>query len=124
MKISLWWRRLFFGHEERVAFQEALKCRREYEASLVEEKIFLYAALQYMLRKDFTRFEILAVLLQGEDNAFKDAVNEKILEMNDGIVPPELTECPVIDFPMILDIKPDEKATNADSVSEGSCTAL
>lgn len=106
-KLIVWWRRLFFGHEERELYKQALSARKEYEAQLHEEKVFIYAALEYMLRKDFTREEILTVLWQGEDTEFRDKVRRRVLEMNDGVMPPDIMETPVFDFP----ISPERKST-------------
>ncbi|EBV3390464.1 hypothetical protein ZQ72_26450 [Salmonella enterica subsp. enterica] len=108
-KLIVWWRRLFFGHEERELYKQALSARKEYEAQLHEEKVFIYAALEYMLRKDFTREEILTVLWQGEDTVFRDKVRRRVLEMNDGVMPPDIMETPVFDFP----ISPERKSTEA-----------
>lgn len=108
-KLMVWWRRLFFGHEERELYKQALSAMKEYEAQLHEEKVFIYAALEYMLRKDFTREEILTVLWQGEDTEFRDKVRRRVLEMNDGVMPPDIMETPVFDFP----ISPERKSTEA-----------
>lgn len=108
-KLMVWWRRLFFGHEERELYKQALSARKEYEAQLHEEKVFIYAALEYMLRKDFTREEILTVLWQGEDTEFRDKVRRRVLEMNDGVMPPDIMETPAFDFP----ISPERKSTEA-----------
>lgn len=108
-KLIVWWRRLFFGHEERELYKHALSARKEYEAQLHEEKVFIYAALEYMLRKDFTREEILTVLWQGEDTEFRDKVRRRVLEMNDGVMLPDIMETPVFDFP----ISPERKSTEA-----------
>lgn len=108
-KLMVWWWRLFFGHEERELYKQALSARKEYEAQLHEEKVFIYAALEYMLRKDFTREEILTVLWQGEDTEFRDKVRRRVLEMNDGVMPPDIMETPVFDFP----ISPERKSTEA-----------
>lgn len=123
-KLIVWWRRLFFGHEERELYKQALSARKEYEAQLHEEKVFLYAALEYMLRKDFTREEILAVLTQGEDVEFRDNVRKRILEMNDGVMPPDLMAVPVFDFPLTKETTSNENETNVSRVPAGTRAAL
>lgn len=102
-KLVVWWRRLFFGHEERELYKRALSARKEYEAQLHEEKVFIYAALEYALRKDFTREEILSLMRQGVDTEFRDKVRARVLEMNDWVMPPDIMETPVFDFPINLE---------------------
>jgi len=68
-------------------------------AQLEHERIFTVAMVEFMLRQDYPRHQILEVMRKGRTPEEQVKIDKEMCALNDGQLPPDCVECPVIDFP-------------------------
>lgn len=117
-KIRKWWKDNFPGYR---AWREV---QNEFHRQMESERIFNLATVEYMLREDFPRHQILDLLRKNQTPTDRHEIETIMRILGGGSLPPDCVQCPVIDFPLTKETMSNENETNGDRVPEGSRATL